>query len=135
MNNFHHPENCIMMFLNVLSSRPPSSQFIYYTSIDIVNTFPNIHYTLYADDSELHSETTNSTELQLCMDTIHNCLTYKNCNLTLLKPNYSTLINANSNLDYFPILSIYSSPLTPSSTVTYIGIILIPTLYSDDHIT
>ena len=36
--------------------------------LSILNTLHNVHYTLYADDIELHPETTNSTELQLCMD-------------------------------------------------------------------
>ena len=98
----------------------------------ILNTFPNVHYTLYADDIVLHSETTNYTELQLNMDTIHNCLVYNHLQLNATK---TELLNINSNLDNFPILYIDSSPLTPSSTVTYRGMTLNPTVYSDDHIT
>ena len=51
----------------------------------LLNTFPDVHYTLYADDIELHSETTNSTELQLCMDTIHNWLTSNHLQLNATK--------------------------------------------------
>ena len=98
---------------------------------NILNTFPNVHYTLYADDIELHSEPTNYSELQLCMDTIHNWLT---CNHLQFNATKTDLLNINSNfnLDNFPILYIHSSPLTPSSTVNYLRITLNPTLYSDD---
>ena len=61
----------------------------------ILNTFPDIHYTLYADDIELRSVTTNATELQLCMDTIHNWLTsnhlqlkFKSLGYKINKDNY-----------------------------------------------
>ena len=74
------------------------------------------------------------TELQLCMDTIHNWLTANHLQLNATKTELLN-INANSNLDNFPILYIDSSPLTPSSTITYLWIILNPTLYSDHHIT
>ena len=77
---------------------------------------------------------TNSIELQLCIDTIHNWLTYNHLHLNDTI-NKLLDINDNSNLDNFPILYIDSSPLTPSSNVTYLGITLNPTLDSDDHTT
>ena len=100
----------------------------------ILNTFPNVHYIIYAVDIELHYENKNSTELQLCMDTIHNWLTSNHLQLNATTTELLN-INANSNFDNFPILYIDSSPLTPSSTVKYLGITLNPTLDSDDHIT
>ena len=131
MNNFHHrklyygvPQGSILSpIIFAIYLLPLSS---------ILNTFPNVHYTLYTDDIELHSETTNSTELQLCMDTIHNWLTSNHLQLNATKTELLN-INANSNLDNFPILYIDSSPLT--STVKYLGITLNPKLDSDDHIT
>ena len=89
----------------------------------IRNTFPNVHYTLYADDIELHSETTNSSEFQLCIGTINNWLTSNHLQLKATKTELLN-INANSNLDNFPILYIDSSPLTQSSIITYLGITL-----------
>ena len=68
------------------------------------------------------------------MDTIHNWITSNHLQLNATKTELLN-INANSNLDNFPILYIDSSPLTPSSTVTYLGITLNPALYYDDHIT
>ena len=105
---------------------------IYLLSISsIQNTFPNLHYKHYADDIALYSETTNSTELQLCMDTIHNWLTSNHLQLNATE---LLNINANSNLVNVLILHTDSSQLTPYSTVKYLGITLNPTLDSDDHI-
>ena len=87
----------------------------------ILNTFPNVHYTLYADDIALISETTNYTELQLCMDTIHNWLTSDHLQLNATKTELLN-INANPNLENVPIFYIYYSPLTPYSTVKNLGI-------------
>ena len=98
----------------------------------MLNTFPNVHYTLNADEIELYSETTKSTELQFCMDTYW--LTSNHLKLNATKTELFN-INANSKLDNFPILFIEFSQLTPSSTVKYIGITLNPKLDSDDHIT
>ena len=100
----------------------------------ILNTFPNVHCILYADEIELHPETINSTELQLCMDTIHNWLTSTHLQFNATKTEILNN-NANSNLDNFPILNIDSSPLTPSSTVKYLVITLNHTLDLDDNIT
>ena len=131
MTNCHHPANCIMVTSRCYSL----AQHLRDLGLpSIPNTFPNVYYTLYADYIELHSETTNSTELQFCMDTIHHWLTSNHLQLNATKTDLLN-INSNSILDSFPILYIDSSPLTPSSTVKYIGITLNPTLYSDDHIT
>ena len=65
--------------------------------------------------------TTNSTELQRCIDTIHNWLTSNHLQLNATKTellNINANLDINSNLDNFPILYIDSSPLTSSSTVT-----------------
>ena len=117
MKNSHHPANCIMVFLEVLSSRPSSWRYTYYPSQ--IYTFPNFHYTLYADDIELHSETTHSTELQLCMDTTHNWITSNHLQLNATKTELLN-INDNSNLVNFLVLYIDSSPLTQSFTVNYL---------------
>ena len=66
------------------------------------------------------------------MDNIHNWLISNHLQLNATK---TELLNINDNLENCPILYIDSSPLTPSSTVKYLGITLNPTLDSDDHIT
>ena len=68
------------------------------------------------------------------MDTIRNWIPSNHLQRNTTKTELFN-INANSNLENFPILYIDSSPLTPSSTVKYIGITLNPILNYDDHIT
>ena len=102
---------------------------------DIICTFPEIKYHLYADDILLYVplsrfSSKNSNVLTRCSNAIHHWLTTNNL---LLNTSKSELLNIPTGYQ-FPTVSIDDTIIIPSDKITYLGVIFDRNLTFKSHI-
>lgn len=118
------------------SSLSPLLFSLYLTPLTtIFNKYPTVSYNLYADDIELHTTVNNSTDLQNCITELQTWLTKNSLLLNTSKTELLNITKFHNPIPTFPDITINNIRITPSESITYLGLTFNNRLNFDEHLT